>query len=149
LPSKSQILVVDDDPSARGFVATLLVSAGYDVTTAEDGFGALLQLRKTQPDAVVSDLDMPNMSGYELLSVVGRRFPDILTVAMSGGYQGCDVPRGVVADRFSPKGNVPRSCLEPSKSCFAVFPREAVTITASYRQLGSLASGMTRMKCPL
>ena len=110
-PSKSQILVVDDDPSARGFVVTLLLSAGYDVTTAEDGFGALLHLRKTQPDAVVSDLDMPNMSGYELLSVIGRRFPDILTVAMSGAYQGCDVPRGVVADRFFSKGERPKILL--------------------------------------
>jgi CheY-like chemotaxis protein len=103
-PSKRQILVVDDDPSVREAVATLLISAGYDVTTAEDGFGALLQLKKTLPDVVVSDLDMPKMSGYELLSVIRRRFPDILTVAMSGAYQGCDVPLGVVADSFFPKG---------------------------------------------
>jgi len=107
-PSKRQILVVDDDQSVRGFIATLLISAGYDVTTAEDGFGALLQLKKTQPDLVLSDLDMPKMSGYELLSVIRRRFPDIPTVAMSGAYQGCDVPRGVVADSFFAKGERPK-----------------------------------------
>jgi CheY-like chemotaxis protein len=90
--------VVDDAPSVREAVATLLILAGYDVTTAEDGFGALLQLRKMLPDVIVSDLDMPKMSGYELLSVVRRRFPQISTVAMSGAYQGCDVPLGVVAD---------------------------------------------------
>jgi len=110
-PSKRQILVVDDDPSVCEAVATLLISAGYDVTTAEDGFAALLQLRKVMPDVVVSDLDMPNMSGYELLSVVRRRFPDILTVAMSGAYQGCDVPRGVVADSFFSKGGRPKVLL--------------------------------------
>jgi CheY-like chemotaxis protein len=88
-------------------MATLLMSAGYDVATAEDGFGALLQLRKTVPDVVVSELDMPKMSGYELLSVIRRRFPDMLTVAMSGAYQGYDIPRGVVADSFFPKEQRP------------------------------------------
>jgi CheY-like chemotaxis protein len=55
------------DPSVREAVATLLISAGYDVTIAEDGFGALLQLRKMRPNVIVSDLDMPTMPGYELL----------------------------------------------------------------------------------
>jgi CheY-like chemotaxis protein len=87
------------------------MSAGYDVTTAEDGFGALVQLRKTLPDVVVSVLDMPKMSGYELLSVVRRRFPNILTVATSGAYHGYDVPRGVVADNFFPKGENPEILL--------------------------------------
>ena len=38
-PSKHQVLVVDVDPSVRGTVALLLMSAGYDVAAAEDGFG--------------------------------------------------------------------------------------------------------------
>jgi len=108
---RRQILVVDDDPTIREAVATLLLSAEYDVTTAEDGFGALLQLREMLPDVVVSDLDMPKMSGYELLSVIRRRFPHILAVAMSGAYQGCDVPPGVVADSFFPKGERPKILL--------------------------------------
>jgi CheY-like chemotaxis protein len=110
-PSKRQILVVDDDQSVRETIAALLISAGYDVTAAEDGFGALLELRKMLPDVVVSDLDMPKMSGFELLSVIRRRFPHILAVAMSGAYQGCDVPPGVVADSFFPKGERPKILL--------------------------------------
>src|SRR5579862_6028026 len=117
--SKCQILVVDDDQSVRDAVATLLVSTGYDVTTAEDGFAALLQLRKVPPDVVVSDLNMPKMSGYELLSVVRRRFPDILTMAMSGGYQGCDVPCGVVADSFFAKGEHPKVLLRSLEELLA------------------------------
>jgi CheY-like chemotaxis protein len=39
--SKHQALVVDDDPSIRETIAILLISSGYDVATAEDGFGAL------------------------------------------------------------------------------------------------------------
>lgn len=110
-PSKLQILVVDDDPSVRETISLLLISCGYDVATAEDGFGALQQLRRTLPDLIISDLNMPQMSGYELLSVVRRRFPKILTVAMSGAYQGDEVPSGVIADGFFAKGAWPRNLL--------------------------------------
>jgi CheY-like chemotaxis protein len=84
--AKRQILVVDDNQAIRETFALLLMSAGYDVVVAEDGFAALSQLRKLLPDVIVSDLEMPRMSGFELLSVVRRRFPQILTVAMSGAY---------------------------------------------------------------
>jgi DNA-binding response OmpR family regulator len=54
---------------------------------------------------------MPQMSGYELLSVVRRRFPQIMTVAMSGDYQGDVVPSGVIADAFFAKGQSPKGLL--------------------------------------
>src|SRR5437868_7409372 len=103
--SKRQILVVDDEPSIREILARVLTSAGYDVVTAEDGFEALLQLRRAIPDVLISDLNMPQMSGFEFLSVVRRRFPKISVIAMSGAYR-CskDVPEGVIADAFYAKG---------------------------------------------
>ena len=110
-PSRRRVLVVDDDPNVRETVATLLISAGYDVADAEDGFAALLQLKKMLPDVIVSDLNMPQMSGYELLSVVRRRFPQVMTVAMSGDYQGDAVPSGVIADGFFAKGQSPKGLL--------------------------------------
>jgi CheY-like chemotaxis protein len=110
-PSKHQILVVDDDSSIQESIGLLLIASGYDVCTAEDGFTALQQLKRTLPDLVVSDLNMPQMSGYELLSVVRRRFPQIMTVAMSGAYQGDAVPAGVIADGFFAKGASPRNLL--------------------------------------
>jgi len=108
-PSKLQILVVDDNPGVRETIAMLLVSTGYDVVVADDGFAALLQLRKTEPDVIVSDLEMPRMSGFELLSVVRRRFPQILTLAMSGAYGDERVPVGVIADGFYAKGGPPEN----------------------------------------
>jgi len=105
-PAKHQILVVDDERSVRETVAMLLRSAGYAVITAEDGFGALLELKRALSDVIVSDLNMPQMSGFEFLSVVRRRFPEILVVAMSGAYHHGDaVPGGVIADAFYAKGN--------------------------------------------
>src|SRR5437660_12409754 len=111
VPTNREVLVVDDEPSVRETVAVLLTSAGYDVTAAEDGFGALLQLRKMLPDVIVSDLNMPQMSGYELLSVVRRRFPQIMTVAMSGDYQGDAVPSEVIADSCFGNGQRPQGLL--------------------------------------
>lgn len=102
--SKHQILVVDDDPAVRETTSLLLMAGGYDVVAAEDGFAALVQLKKTPPDVMISDLDMPGMSGFELLSVVRRRFPELLTLAVSGAYTGEELPFGVVADAFLTKG---------------------------------------------
>ena len=64
--SKPQILVVDDEASVRESLAMLLTAAGYDVAAAEDGFDALLHLKRVLPDLIVSDLNMPRMSGFEI-----------------------------------------------------------------------------------
>src|SRR6266853_5594412 len=102
--AKHKILVVEDEPSIREVLDDLLTAAGYDVATAKDGFDALLQLKRFLPDVVISDLNMPQMSGFELLSVVRRRFPQILVVAMSGAYIASEVvPAGVIADSFYAK----------------------------------------------
>src|SRR6266850_1252345 len=104
---KHRILVVDDQESVRATVSMLLAAHGYLVTMAEDGFEALLRMKSKVPDLIVSDLNMPRMSGFELLSVVRRRFPQVLVVAMSGAYEAGDmIPGGVIADAFYPKGNV-------------------------------------------
>jgi CheY-like chemotaxis protein len=83
----------------------VLKSAGYPVITAEHGFDALLHLKRRLPAIVLSDLNMPQMSGFEFLSVVRRRFPEISVIAMSGAYcTGDAVPGGVIADAFHSKG---------------------------------------------
>jgi CheY-like chemotaxis protein len=121
-PSKGQILVVDDDESVRKNVAMSLMAAGYDVVDAEDGFRALSQLRKKLPDVVLTDLDMPGMSGFELLSVVRRRFPQISTVAMSGAYVGNELPFGVVADGFFAKGGQSKNLLRTIQGLLGTAP---------------------------
>src|SRR5579872_5017395 len=104
--SKHKILVVDDEPALRNSLEMLLHASGYDVSLAVDGFEALLQLRTFVPAIVISDLNMPHMSGFELLSVLRRRFPQISVIAMSGAYDcGDAVPGGVIADAFYPKGH--------------------------------------------
>jgi len=104
-PSRHAILVVDDDKAVRESLALLLQASGYEVTMAVNGFDALLQLKKKLPAIVLSDLNMPKMSGFEFLSVVRRRFPEVSVIAMSGAYDSGDsVPGGVIADAFYAKG---------------------------------------------
>ena len=103
--AKQEILLVDDDEGVRDSIGSLLSSKGYNVHLAEHGFAALLHLREALPAVIVSDLNMPQMSGFELLSVVRRRFPQVPVIAMSGAYGfGDAVPGGVIADAFYPKG---------------------------------------------
>ena len=82
--SMHHILVVDDERSVRDTTALLLTASGYRVSTAEHGFDALLQLKGMTPDVIISDLTMPQMSGFELLSVLRRRFPEIVCVNVFG-----------------------------------------------------------------
>jgi len=101
-----RILVVDDERAILDASAAVLGTRGYEVRTASDGFHALAELRRSLPDLVISDLRMPNMSGFELLSVIRRRFPHIPVVAISGEYNGT-IPAGLIADAFFTKGIYP------------------------------------------
>ena len=62
--SVARILVVEDDATVRHTISTLLSDHGYDVSIAGDGFDALLQLQQKIPDLILSDLNMPQMSGF-------------------------------------------------------------------------------------
>jgi CheY-like chemotaxis protein len=68
--SRADILVVDDDRDVRETVATVLDGEGYHVRCAENGAQALAMLHGPKPSAIVLDLMMPVMSGWELLEAV-------------------------------------------------------------------------------
>ena len=72
------MLVVDDDPDLRRAVETALELEGHSVTTADDGLGALTRLGQVEFDAVVLDVLMPNLDGFEVcrrLRTAGNRTP--------------------------------------------------------------------------
>ena len=102
---KARLLVVDDKQLIRTSLSLELTEMGYSVRSAQDGFSALYELREEIPDILLSDLNMPGMSGFELLRVVRRRFPTIQVIAMSGAFSGDEVPSGVAADAFYQKGS--------------------------------------------
>ncbi|MFZ3231354.1 MAG: sigma-54 dependent transcriptional regulator [Pseudobdellovibrio sp.] len=75
---KSRILVVDDEESIREFLEIMLKKEGYEVSTAEDGLVAKEMLTKKTFDMVISDMQMPNMTGIELLKFVKDTYSDIV-----------------------------------------------------------------------
>jgi CheY-like chemotaxis protein len=99
-----RILIVDDEPSLCTVGKMVLEAQGYEVLCAGDGFEGLAALRQSLPDIIISDLRMPNMNGFEFLSVVRRRFPRIAVIAISGEFSGVSLPENVLADAFFTKG---------------------------------------------
>ncbi len=125
MPSaKIKLLIVDDDVSLRRSLSQLFSELGYSVRSAPDGFTALSEIRLDKPDIVLSDLEMPGMSGFELLREVGRRFPTIALIAMSGAFSGNHVPRGVAAAAFYAKGTNLPSLLRIVESADVALPSQ-------------------------
>ncbi len=75
---KPRILVVDDEESIREFLDIMLRKEGYDVTCVEDGQKAIDILKKKSFDLVISDLQMPNVTGIELLKHCRENYADLL-----------------------------------------------------------------------
>lgn len=80
---KSRILVVDDEASIREFMEIFLKKEGYEVTLAEDGAKAKDVLTKKSFEMVISDLQMPNMTGMELLKHAREAYPETVFVMMT------------------------------------------------------------------
>jgi CheY-like chemotaxis protein len=110
--AKPNLLIVEDDADLRVLLTAILSRAGYRVRAVEDGFAALVQIRAHMPDLVLSDLYMLGMSGFELLSVLRRKFPPLTVIAMSSAFSGGEVPDGVAADAFYQKASGVDSLLE-------------------------------------
>lgn len=86
LPTRSgySVLLVDDEPAIRDLLASELEEAGLEAQAAQDGIDALVKLRASLPHAIISDLEMPRMSGIEFISVVRKRLPQIPVIVFSG-----------------------------------------------------------------
>ena len=67
---QSYVLVVDDSPSVRRVVGNMLKANGWEVQTARDGIEALDVIARQAPAAVLLDIEMPRMDGYELLATL-------------------------------------------------------------------------------
>ena len=67
---QAHLLVADDSFTTRELIRSILHSAGYNVTTAIDGFDALDKLRSEPYDLVVSDVEMPRVDGFQLTTTI-------------------------------------------------------------------------------
>jgi len=77
--SREKILVVDDSPAQRHYVADCLARQGFDISTAENGRLGLEKAHAILPALVISDYEMPEMNGFELVHAL-RRDPELRNV---------------------------------------------------------------------
>lgn len=68
--SRGTVLLVDDEPHIPMVVGRKLTTSGYEVVTASDGEEGLAAARETKPDLIITDLQMPYMSGAEFAAAL-------------------------------------------------------------------------------
>ena len=105
--SADRILLVDDEEQIRKLLETSLQRRGYDVVTASDGIEALRQIRGKMPDLIVTDVNMPNMNGFELTRRLraDHRTARVPIVMLSARKQADDILTGYAegADEYIAK----------------------------------------------
>ena len=103
-PEDKTVLIVDDEPNVRDYLAQILRDAGFGVVTAGDGDEALEIIRENPPDFISLDLVMPRKSGHKLLYELKRdrklaRIPVIIVTAHAED----DLGRGDLEDLMENK----------------------------------------------
>jgi DNA-binding response OmpR family regulator len=96
----AKVLVVEDDPSVRGLLHTLLTGEGYDVGTASDGLAGLVKASSAKPDLMLLDLMMPDLGGIRVLEEL-RADPtmaDIPVIVVTGKLEAVPSLRSLLGD---------------------------------------------------
>jgi len=85
-PGRGRVLVVDDEPDTRVLMQTMLERNGFEVITADGGSDALAYLARDTPSLILLDLEMDDMNGWEVLSMLRGhpRFGTFKVVVVSG-----------------------------------------------------------------
>src|SRR6202795_4544539 len=83
-PRTTQVLIVEDNPDSREMLEEYLTSRDYDVTAARDLRTGINFLKKNRFDAIISDICLPDGTGYTLINEARRRGIRALGIAMSG-----------------------------------------------------------------
>lgn len=109
------ILIVEDDADAREVLSLILNAEGFSVLTAEDGQQALELVNEARPDLIITDIQMPNIDGIELIKRMRSRFesrsvPIVVMSAFGSGMTRDALKAG--ADRSTPKPMHVRSLLD-------------------------------------
>jgi two-component system response regulator HydG len=81
---RPRLLVVDDDRAILTLIGTVALAEGFDVATTVDGFDAMAQLRHRPADLVLVDLQMPGITGLDVLRAIREICPRSRVVLMSG-----------------------------------------------------------------
>jgi two-component system chemotaxis response regulator CheY len=94
---KKKILVADDSPTIRKFVSFSLTMQGFEVIATCDGMEALEKLPQHKIDLIITDLNMPNMDGFELIKAVrsNKEYSDIPIIILSSLSGSQEIEKGM------------------------------------------------------
>ncbi len=83
------VLIIDDDAAVRTALANLLGASGYAVTEAAHGRAGLQFLEQVEVDLLLLDLDLPEVSGWDILDIVAVRRPLMPVLVLTGQHREC------------------------------------------------------------
>jgi CheY-like chemotaxis protein len=92
--SRQEVLIADDDEDIRKLVQTVLKSHGLNCLTASTGTEALWMVHRHRPRAVILDVNIPGMDGFELLAEIRRESIPTRVIMLTGRQQDRDIVRG-------------------------------------------------------
>jgi|UniRef100_UPI00404B6DB5 DNA-binding NtrC family response regulator len=81
---KHHIFIVDDEASIRDLLGKFLTGCGYEVTPIETVHEALKSVHKRTPDLIISDLQLEDGDGLEMIGRIKNEFPDIPVILLTG-----------------------------------------------------------------
>ena len=133
---RRRLLCVDDDSAIRQFYQNLLGSYGYDVTVAANGPQALKALRSHKVDAVLTDMEMPEMTGAELAVRLKKMRPGLPVLLVSGSKAHAPVD---AIDASIPKGTSCGKLVDQIETVMGKYRKRRVTLSPrGFVPLGSV-----------
>jgi CheY-like chemotaxis protein len=86
-----RILLIEDDAPIRGLLVRMLTAAGHEVAASTNGAEGLAAWRERGADLVLTDMQMPEMNGIEVILQLRALAPTVPVIAMSGGDRSRDL----------------------------------------------------------
>jgi DNA-binding NtrC family response regulator len=105
--AKNTILIVDDDPTMLILMADVLMAANSQLLSARSAVEALAKLEASPIDLVISDQNMPGMSGLQFLETVREKYPEVITMLLTASSE------RMIAVEAVDKGGVYRVIFKP------------------------------------
>jgi DNA-binding NtrC family response regulator len=87
--TKKQILIIDDDSSVRDALEKVLAGTGYKVELAANGTAGLAKLNELYFDLLLLDLNLPDLTGFDILDVAAERTPLVPVIILTGEAEQC------------------------------------------------------------
>jgi CheY-like chemotaxis protein len=121
------VLVVDDEPNVRDYLANLLKDAGFNVITAGDGHEALEIIRSQKPDFISLDLVMPRKSGHKLLFELRKdkslaQIPVLIVTAHAQDEMGQSDLEDIIRTMPAPVSTIRKDPIEPGQTLYLEKP---------------------------